>query len=196
MRFLSDHHIKLDFLTVTKKNIPLNRYFLSIVESSYISILDDYSEIAKSTLDGKDSIRVDLKCSFGKPFNEYTCTMMVRNDISKDIRFYKLVTSVAMKPKIVPISVRARAQESATVKIPIKVAPCDCYIENPIEQFSITNFNPHVKQNTEFIGVFTPDWMLDKEVNIIAENHETLEQVIYSVSLKADEPAFFDAIKL
>jgi hypothetical protein len=36
--------------------------------------------------------------------------MMVRNDILKDIRFYKLITSVAMKPKIVPISVRTRAQ--------------------------------------------------------------------------------------
>lgn len=74
--------------------------------------------------------------------------MMIKNDLLKDIRFYKLVTSVAMRPRIVPISVRTRAQEIATVKIPIKVAPCDCYVENPIEQFTITNFNPHIKQNT------------------------------------------------
>jgi hypothetical protein len=100
----------MDFMTSTKKTIPLNKYSLSIVESSYISILDEYSEIGRNTLDGKDSIRVDLKCSFGKPFNEYTCTMMVRNDTLKDIRFYKIITSVAMKPKIVPISVRIRAQ--------------------------------------------------------------------------------------
>ena len=139
---------------------------------------------------------MDLLCSFGKPFNEYTCTMMIKNDILKDIRFYKLVTSVAMRPRIVPISVRTRAQETATVKIPIKVAPCDCYVENPIEQFTISNFNPHIKQNTDFTGVFSPDWIMDKEVNIVAENHETLEQVIYSISLKADEPASFDSIKL
>lgn len=35
---------------------------------------------------------------------------MLRNDILKDIRLYKLVASVAMKPKIVPLSVRVRAQ--------------------------------------------------------------------------------------
>jgi hypothetical protein len=69
LRFLNDHHIKMDFMSTTKKTIPLNKYSISIVESSYISILDEYSEIARNTLDGKDNIRVDFKCSFGKPFN-------------------------------------------------------------------------------------------------------------------------------
>lgn len=43
----------------------------------------------------------DLKCLFGKPFVEYSCTLMVKNELARDIRYYKLVTSVAMKPKIV-----------------------------------------------------------------------------------------------
>ena len=40
LRFLNDHHVKLDFMTTTKRTIPFNKYYLSIVESSYISILD------------------------------------------------------------------------------------------------------------------------------------------------------------
>lgn len=41
-----------------------------------------------------------------------------------DIRYYKLITSVAMKPKIVPITIKCKARQSVTTKIPIKNAPC------------------------------------------------------------------------
>jgi hypothetical protein len=54
--------------------------------------------------------------------------MMIKNDVLKDVRFYKLTTSVAMKPKIIPLSIRTKAQEPITFKIPIKIAPCQCYI--------------------------------------------------------------------
>ena len=50
--------------------------------------------------------------------------------MARDIRFYKLVTSVAMKPKIIDINVKAKAREIATIKIPIKIAPCEVTVEN------------------------------------------------------------------
>jgi|LakMenEpi03Aug12_release.lakeMendotaPanAssembly.Ray.scaffolds.fasta_scaffold1826824_1 hypothetical protein len=50
-----------------------------------------------------------------------------------DIRYYKLITSVAMKPKIITIPVKCKARESLTTKIPIKNAPCDLIIENKIK---------------------------------------------------------------
>lgn len=62
---------------------------------------------------------------FGKPFGEYSCTLMVRNEAARDVRIYKLMTSVAMKPKIVDLEVRARARESASLSIPIKNVPCE-----------------------------------------------------------------------
>ena len=70
-------------------------------------------------------MQVNLKCSFGKPFAEYSCTLMLKNDVLKDVRYYKLVTSVAMKPRIIPMMIRCRARENAIAKIPIKIAPCD-----------------------------------------------------------------------
>jgi hypothetical protein len=50
---------------------------------------------------------------------------MVKNEAARDIRLYKLITSVAMKPKIVEIELRAKARENTSVKIPIKNAPCE-----------------------------------------------------------------------
>ena len=99
-------------------------------------------------------------CSFVKPYSDYNCTMMVKNDVLKDVRFYKISASVAMKPKIIPMSIRTRALEPITFKIPIKIAPCQCYIENACEQLSITNFTTSFKQNADLVAIFTPDWIM------------------------------------
>ena len=108
-----------------------SKYQVSIVESSYISVMDEIAQIKKGEWEGgKDALQVDFKCLFGKPFVEYSCTLMLKNELAKDIRFYKLVTSVAMKPKIIDINVKAKARETATIKIPIKIAPCEVTVEN------------------------------------------------------------------
>jgi hypothetical protein len=124
-------------------------------------------------------MRVDLKCSFGKPFAEYSCTLMVRNDLMKDIRYYKLITCVAMKPKLVSIEVKIKARESTIVRIPIKCAPCELTLDNPIEQFSFNNYPAHLKQNTELVATFAPEWMMERTVTLTADNKESLEQTIY-----------------
>ena len=74
---------------------------MNIVESSYIAVAEESAELPKAQLEGKENINIDLKCLFGKPFTEYTCTLMVKNEVLRDVRYYKLITSVAMKPKIV-----------------------------------------------------------------------------------------------
>jgi len=73
--------------------------------------------------------------------------MMFKNDLAKDVRYYRLIASVAMKPKIIPLQLRIKAREVATIKIPIKNAPCELTVDNPIEQFLITNYSVHLKQN-------------------------------------------------
>ena len=78
----------------------------------------------KGELEGRDALVFNLKCLFGKPFGEYSCTLMIKNEHAKDIRYYKIVTSVAMKPKIVDLEFRSKARESMCFKIPIKIAPC------------------------------------------------------------------------
>ena len=73
-----------------------------------------------------------------------------------DVRYYKLVTSVAMKPKIVPISIKSKARQSITTKIPIKNVPCDLMFENLAKEVTIQNFNPTIKQNMDLIVSFNP----------------------------------------
>ena len=77
-----------------------------------------------------------------------------------DIRYYKLVTSVAMKPKIVSIPIKCKARQSITTKIPIKNAPCDLFIENQAKQVSIQNFSSNIKQNVDLVVSFSPDWVM------------------------------------
>ena len=123
-KYLSDHHHRSQDGISTKRTLASSKYTVSIVESSYIAVMDDSAQLKKGDLDGKDALQVDLRCNFGKPFVEYSCTLLVKNDQLKDIRYYKLVTSVAMKPKIVDIEVKVKARETTFVKIPVKIAPC------------------------------------------------------------------------
>ena len=58
----------------------MSKYQVSIVESSYISVVDDTAQIKKGEGEGnKDALQIDLRCLFGKPFAEYSCTLMVKN---------------------------------------------------------------------------------------------------------------------
>ena len=63
----------------TKRTIPTSKYCASIVESSYISVCDETSELMKTQTEGKDALQIDLRCLFGKPFVEYSCTLMLKN---------------------------------------------------------------------------------------------------------------------
>jgi hypothetical protein len=148
----------------------MQRYQVSIVESSYISVVDDSVQIRKGELEGRDALQVDLRCLFGKPFVDYSCTLMVRNEAARDVRLYKLTTSVAMKPKIVDLEVRAKARESSLFKLPIKIAPCELTLENTIDCFSFSNFTQHPKHSTELTATFAPEWMLHHQVLLTADN--------------------------
>lgn len=75
---------------------------------------------------------------------------------------FKLITSVAMKPKVVEVELRAKAREATSVKIPIKNAPCDAVLDSTVDELSLNHFSPHFKQNVELTATFAPEWMMRK----------------------------------
>lgn len=136
------------------------------------------------TLD-KEGTRVDLKCHFVKPYSEYSCILIYKNDIGRDVRYYKLKTSVSMSPQYVALQLTAKAREQASIKIPISNVPCDCILEDPHPSLILHNFNKAYNSAEEILATFSPKWMMEHNTRIITENSKSLTQVIYDISVKA-----------
>lgn len=69
-------------------------------------------------------------------------------------------------------------------------------LRNSCESFFIENFQREYYSNTELVCRFNPRWIQEKEVTIELLNKESLEQVIYEISLKAEEPESFGNFEL
>lgn len=97
------------------------RYDVELLENQYVELGKASGSIEK--WEGKEH-KIQLKSMFAKPFKEYSVLLVVKNDLLKDRRLYKVTFVVISPPKIIKMHFKTPARQSITQKLPTKLAPC------------------------------------------------------------------------